>query len=491
MKALAFAAALALVPPTQVTLHSDLSDLERASGWVSMSDESNLAAWGKPSEGWILDGRGLRREATAKSSLAWSEALAEFEIDFEWRESPTAESPWLSGRLVMHRDNSALALLGETRIVHAADSDLPSFRAGPFELTPAQTKPGWHISLMPGNTVIELRSLHLRDRSKEVGKQVEIFDGKSLNGWRALGDAKYTVENGELIGEVGGGSQSFLRTEKEFGDFIFEVELKNDQPGNSGIQVRSHENEQKRLFGYQIEIDPSARAWSGGLYDEARRGWLDDLSDNPRGRAAFKNGEWNRYRIECIGPWIRAWVNDVPTADYLDAKDFEGAFGLQVHSGKDTKMRWRNFRLRELGRSRWVPFDPKALDRFLPGADGRLTNDETRMTGVSLDQNGGLDLILRYSHDDFESSPDSPLESIRMLGPKWELTVPLRELALKGNEVILLCHPPRMAIEVDGKRIAIPGVEFNDFRHARRPIEAWVEFGRTQTLGLAMTLERK
>ncbi len=490
MNSLAIAALLALVPHTQVAQLSDLSDLERSSGWISMSDESSRAAWEKPADGWSFDRQILRRAAAAKTYLVWSDVLAEFEIDFEWRESPTATSPWLSGRVVMHRDNSALALLGEIRIDRAANSDQPSFRAGPFELTPAQTKPGWHIALRPGDTILELRALHLRDRAKETGKQVEIFDGKSLNGWRTLGDAKYTVENGELIGEVGGGSQSFLRTAKEFGDFILEVELKNDQPGNSGIQVRSHENDKQRLFGYQIEIDPSARAWSGGLYDEARRGWLDDLSDNAHGRAAFKNGEWNRYRIECIGPWIRAWVNDVPTADYLDAKDFEGAFGLQVHSGKDTKMRWRNFRLRELGRSRWVPFDPKALDKFLPAGDGRLTNSDTRMTGLSLDQNSGLDLSLFYSHDGFEPLPDSPLESIRLLGRGWELTVPLRELGLKGNEVTLLCHPPRIAIDLDGKRIAIPGVEFNDFRHARRPIEAWVEFGRTQILDFAWTLER-
>jgi len=111
--------------------------------------------------------------------------------------------------------------------------------------------------------------------------------------------------------------------------------------------------EDGRLFGYQIEIDASERAWSGGLYDEARRGWLDDLADDAAARAAFRKAEWNRYRIECRGTWIRAWVNDVPTADHLDAMDLEGHIGLQVHSGNDTRVRWRDLHLTDFGVRAW------------------------------------------------------------------------------------------------------------------------------------------
>jgi hypothetical protein len=459
----AIAAVLSLVPQTQIAPSGDLSDLERASGWVSMSDEANRSSWEKPAEGWSFEGRILRRAATARTYLGWSGVLAEFELDFEWRESSMAEGPWLPGRVVMNRDNSALALLGEIRLDRAANSDLPSFRAGPFELTPAQTEPGWHVALRPGDTALELRALHLRDRAKEVGKRVEIFDGRTLNGWRALGDAKYTVVNGELIGEVGGGSQSFLRTEQEFGDFIFEVELKNDQPGNSGIQVRSHENDKQRLFGYQIEIDPSARAWSGGLYDEARRGWLDDLSDNPHGRLAFRNGEWNRYRIECIGPWIRAWVNDVPTADFLDAKDLEGAFGLQVHSGNNTKMRWRKFRLLDLGRSHWSD----ELDLIVLA--------DTPGHGLVLGKRGGA-LRLHYGSAVHAADAPAPVEKLRLDGPDWVLPIPMRDM--RGEDVLILCYPPRTAVEIDGRRI--PNLTFNvaDARERNQEISAWVEIGR-------------
>lgn len=193
-----------------------------------------------------------------------------------------------------------------------------------------------------------------------VATPVELFDGATLQGWHALGDARYTVDDGCILGEVGGGGQSFLVSDRRFGDFVLELDVRNELPGNSGVQVRSQVREDGRLFGYQIEIDPSERAWSGGLYDEARRGWLDDLADDEAARAAFRPGEWNRYRIECRGTWIRAWVNGVPTADHLDAMDLEGHIALQVHAGNDTRVRWRDLSMIDLGTRAWkaLPVTP-------------------------------------------------------------------------------------------------------------------------------------
>jgi hypothetical protein len=152
------------------------------------------------------------------------------------------------------------------------------------------------------------------------------------------------VDAGELVGKVGGGKQSFLVTEREFSDFVLELELLN-LGGNSGVQVRSHQRESGQVFGYQIEIDPSERAWSGGLYDEGRRKWLVDLKDKPEARAAFRRGEWNHYKIELDGPHIRTWVNGVPVVDTVDGADASGFIALQVHSGNDCHMRFRNLRL--------------------------------------------------------------------------------------------------------------------------------------------------
>jgi hypothetical protein len=343
---------------------------------------------------------------------------------------------------VLRRDNSCFALLGDGRI-DRDPAGSSTFRAGPIELTPAQKQRGWHISVSAGAGALELRNLRLRDRAQVLGTPLELFDGKSLAGWSELGDAKFSVLDGELCGEVGGGAQSFLRTDESFGDFVLELDLRNDAPGNSGVQVRSRETQEKRLRGYQIEVDPLARAWSGGLYDEARRGWLDDLSDNPQGRAAFQNGSWNHYRIECVGPWIRAWVNDVPTADYLDAQDLEGVIGLQVHSGKDTKMRWRKLRLTQLGKSRW-------LDAPRLGEAAEHGANTLRLGALP---SGGGTLRVELQEAAFAPGARSALEALNVLGGNWQARVSVDLPAKAAHTLLVMCYPPRLAVEIDGQRL--------------------------------------
>lgn len=187
------------------------------------------------------------------------------------------------------------------------------------------------------------------------GKWQNLFNGKDLKGWKQLnGQAKYEVVNGEIVGTtVSNTPNSFLVTEQNYGDFILEVELLVDNSMNSGIQIRSLSSpdfQNGRVHGYQVEIDPSDRKWSGGLYDEARRGWLYPLDINPRAQNAFKKGEWNKYRVEAIGNSIRTWVNGVPTASLVDDLTPSGFIALQVHAiGKDDQpgkqIRWRNIRI--------------------------------------------------------------------------------------------------------------------------------------------------
>ncbi len=216
--------------------------------------------------------------------------------------------------------------------------------------------------------------------SLQAEEGTALFDGKSLKGWTQRGgQAKYSVEDGCIVGRtVLNTGNSFLCTEKDYSNFILEVEFKVDPALNSGVQIRSHcfdqETEAKndkgevlkdakgkpikvaagRVHGYQVEIDPSARAWSGGIYDEGRRQWLNDLKDNKPAQKAFKNGEWNKYRIEARGDSIKTWINDVPAADLHDDATAKGFIALQVHAiGKDKskegiEVRFRNIRLQEL-----------------------------------------------------------------------------------------------------------------------------------------------
>lgn len=191
------------------------------------------------------------------------------------------------------------------------------------------------------------------------GKWQNLFNGKDLTGWKQLnGKAKYEVVNGEIVGTtVSNTPNSFLTTEKKYGDFIFEVELLVDNSMNSGIQFRSESTPDYlngRVHGYQMEVDPSDRAYSGGIYDESRRGWLYPMDLNPKGKTAFRKGEWNKYRIECIGNSIRTWVNGVPTASLIDDMTPSGFIALQVHSiGKDDQpgkqIKWKNIRIQTQG----------------------------------------------------------------------------------------------------------------------------------------------
>ena len=189
------------------------------------------------------------------------------------------------------------------------------------------------------------------------GKWKDLFDGKTLQGWKPVGGkAPYTVEDGAIVGTMTKGTpNSFLVTEEEYGDFILEVDVKLEgDRTNSGIQTRSHydpdANKGKgRVYGRQVEIDPTPRAWSGGIYDEARRGWLYPLDLNEAARSAYKHDEFNHYRIEAIGDELRTWVNGVPVSYVIDTIDRKGFIGLQVHSISDDlhgkKVHFKNIRI--------------------------------------------------------------------------------------------------------------------------------------------------
>ena len=191
--------------------------------------------------------------------------------------------------------------------------------------------------------------------NKEETPWEVIFDGKSLDGWEQKGGkAIYEVKEDCIIGRTSRNTpNSFLVTKKMYSDFILEVDLKVDPSMNSGIQIRSNSfdhYQNGRVHGYQIEIDPSDRAWSGGIYDEGRRGWLYDLSSDPKAQAAFKRNDWNHYRIEAIGDTLKTWVNGIATAHLIDGKTRSGFIGLQVHSidadqEEGKTVAWKNLKL--------------------------------------------------------------------------------------------------------------------------------------------------
>ncbi len=167
-----------------------------------------------------------------------------------------------------------------------------------------------------------------------------LCNGKDLTGWKQLGgNATYKVEDGIIVGyTVANTGNTFLTTEKEYGDFVLELDIYvEDEEGNSGVQTRSHydaaaNNGKGKVYGRQCEADPSWRRWSGGIYDEGRREWLYPMQLNAAAQHAFKKGVYNHYKIECIGNEMKTWVNGIAAAYVVDTVDTKGFIGLQVHA---------------------------------------------------------------------------------------------------------------------------------------------------------------
>lgn len=189
------------------------------------------------------------------------------------------------------------------------------------------------------------------------------------------GEGTFTFDRGELHGSGPSSRNVFLVSPDIHRDFVLECEVLAEAGSNSGIQIRSHINDQGRLSGPQVEIETTDRRWSGGLYDEGRRGWLDPLEGDEEAMAAFRIGEWNHYRIECLGPRYRTWVNGRPCTDFMDVEDLDGHIAFQIHGGAFCDVRWRNIRIADLGDVDVGPSD---------AVDAVPTNAEVLFDGTSL-----------------------------------------------------------------------------------------------------------
>jgi len=223
---------------------------------------------------------------------------------------------------------------------------------------------------MKNRILIYLSALMLILTSCSSDRQWQNLIGDDLSNWEQLnGTAPFELSDGVITGTtVVNSPNSFLCTIEKYGDFILEFDTWFDPSMNSGVQIRSESRadyQNGRVHGYQVEMDPSARAWSGGIYDEARRGWLYTLDQNPEGKKALKVGEWNHYRVEAIGNSIRTWINGIPCADLIDDLTPSGFIALQVHGiGRDSsriglQVMWKNIRIITKNPARHAtPYEP-------------------------------------------------------------------------------------------------------------------------------------
>src|SRR4051794_16259097 len=186
---------------------------------------------------------------------------------------------------------------------------------------------------------------------------VSLFDGKMLEGWTVRGGhARYTVEDGAIVGTTVEGSPNTFLCKGDHGNFVLELEVRCDPGLNSGVQVRSdvYGPDSPRagvVYGPQCEVARKETGTAGRFYDEGRRGrWLAEI--RPEAGDAFRDDGWNRYKIVVQGNRYRSWVNGIAASDFTDDLDKTGFIGLQVHGiarGQGPyQVRWRNIRIREL-----------------------------------------------------------------------------------------------------------------------------------------------
>ena len=255
---------------------------------------------------------------------------------------------------------------------------------------------------------------------------------EKLDGWKIVcGPATYSVEAEVVTGtSVAGSPNTFLITEKSYGDFELEYEFKVDGKLNSGVQIRSEVNNGV-LKGCQIEIDMDKnrqRFWSAGIFEEGDRGWLCDLKENPQARAAHKLEEWNHVRVVARGALIQTWLNGVPAAGTYCGQRLKGVIGLQVHgvgSGQvePLQVQWRDMKLRDLGKHQWLTIieknhrDDENPDAENSGVEITDTTPENLLTNLKLP--AGVESLRvtldlqgpekwRYEQGDFSFSMISP-----------------------------------------------------------------------------------
>jgi quinoprotein glucose dehydrogenase len=225
-----------------------------------------------------------------------------------------------------------------------------------------------------GDSIIAF-ALPSEDQAETVQKTespwVDLFDGKSLDGWVHLnGSHRYTVEDGAIVGRtVAGSRNSFLCTKQEFGDFELELDVMVDSITNSGIQIRSqvrpftigegYDMRAGRVNGPQVEMQRNrakGTPTTGLIYGEALgTGWLSSEEKIQNGHHYLYNEGWNKLRIVATGPRIQTWVNGNLVEDLVIDDVYKthprGFIGLQMHgmdNGRLYTMRWKNIRIKPI-----------------------------------------------------------------------------------------------------------------------------------------------
>ncbi|HYT66336.1 MAG TPA: DUF1080 domain-containing protein [Vicinamibacterales bacterium] len=307
--------------------------------------------WTAAPEYQIIDDRGYPSPLKPTQKTA-----ANYDLQPPGRDATKPAGTWNTTRIVVdgshveHWLNGALIVKYELwtdewkRLVAASKfKDHPRY---------AQARRG-HIGIQDHGDWAAFRNIRIRELHPSAQAQkpdegwVPLFNGKDLTGWKNYGEEKWTVENGEILGQAVTKEYGYLGTEATYKDFEMRGKFKAEGSGNSGIFYHASINGTS-INGVQVEVDPRPNMHTGGLYETGGRQWI--VWPNPEGEAAMKVGEWNDVRFSVRGNHIMTWVNGVLALDYTDPapKFSDGIIALQLHAGGEGRMRFKDLYIRPI-----------------------------------------------------------------------------------------------------------------------------------------------
>ncbi len=189
-----------------------------------------------------------------------------------------------------------------------------------------------------------------RPRSRVLGPEwVSLFNGSDLSGWRKVGQERWEVVDGAIYGQGITKEYGYLVTEKSYRDFHLSLRFKCDADGNSGVYIHTaFEGDSPRIVaGRQIEIDRTLGHHTGGIYGDGK-GWI--AWPSPQYETVIRPYDWNDMLIQVEGNHYVVDLNGIRVLDftYPSPGAEEGPIALQLHSGGQGRMRFKDIYVRDL-----------------------------------------------------------------------------------------------------------------------------------------------
>jgi hypothetical protein len=224
-----------------------------------------------------------------------------------------------------------------------------------------------------------------------------IYNRQNLGSWAMQGNARWSVEQGEIVGQQDTSEKkdSWLFTTDVWDDFALELEFLVPEKCNTGIGIRMPKDSvgDPDAHGYEVQIsDLLKRKLTGSLLHHA----------DSKGNNQLRPNQWNHLAITCEGDHIQVYLNGYKVLDEKVTGSKKGRIGLQVPKDPEFArqiVRFRNLRVKDL----------KPVKSYIPsGYLGRPFVDENHITGPQVIP-GKVELALYdlggegIAYHDFES----------------------------------------------------------------------------------------